>query len=414
MERRINVFGVGKVGSVIAALFANHGFVVSGFDPRAEPFMDLLSGKAKSLEPGLEELLRGGSSRIRVNPEINEIDLAEASLVIVPTPSEPSGSYHLGFVASALRSIFTHLKNPKNHLVIIKSTVLPGDIRSLEKMIEAEFGVTPCLVYSPEFIALGDIVKNMTRPNVLLIGSRDSSSADAAEELASTIVQNKPVVHKLAVEEAELAKVGLNAFVTMKISFANLLGAAAARLGSTMSSRVLEAIGSDPRVGHLYLRPGMGFGGPCFPRDNRALSSSLEKLGLPTDLPRSVDDINKFIESSFVEMLSSEVNESRQPSFGKVLIIGASYKVGTPEIEESQPLGIISQLSKRGNSEVHVWDPLVRPEDFLAIAPAAVFHDDFNQVIKTEFDVVFVGLPILDEAELGQVVRSATLINPWM
>lgn len=412
MESTINVFGLGKVGSVMAALYAGKGHFVQGFDPAPKFFTELISKVSEPDEPGLADLIKSGKGRIAVNPELKNINQACASLIIVPTPTNLSGSYDLSFLRSSLTTIMENLPSGSDHIVVVKSTVLPGDVQKLSDELRQKFGFLPHVAYSPEFIALGDVVKNMTNPDLLLIGSQDAVATNFVESITLSVVENKPAIWKLGIEEAELAKVALNSYITMKISFANLIGEAAARLGSANPSRVLEAIGSDPRVGTSYLRPGMGFGGPCFPRDNRALAVSLSGLGLPVELPSSVDQINHFIEANFTDVILATLNSIGQ-SGGNVLIIGVTYKTGTSETVESQPLQITQNLLRASDSIIHVYDPNARDSDLQSSLPGAIIHRDKQELHNLSFDLVFVGLPILDAEELANIASPSKIINPW-
>lgn len=412
MSTTINVFGLGKVGSVMAALYASKGYFVQGFDPAPKFFTDLIGKVSKPIEPGLAVLIDSGEGRVNVNPKTSKLNQANVSLVIVPTPTNSSGGYELSFLRSSLTTIMTHLLPGSDHTIVIKSTVLPGDVQRLSDELRQEFGFLPSVVYSPEFIALGDVVKNMTNPDLLLIGSSDADAADFIESLSMSILENKPKIWKLGIEEAELAKVALNSYITMKISFANLIGEAAARLGSKSPSRVLQAIGSDPRVGKAYLSPGMGFGGPCFPRDNRALAVSLSDLGLPVELPNSVDQVNRFVETNFTETILNALDAIGN-SQARVLVIGLTYKTGTSETVESQPLKITQSLLKSGVAKIHVFDPNVKDSELKSLLPEATVHREKRELNNQAFDLIFVGLPILNTKELADISGDSKIINPW-
>lgn len=409
---KVNVFGLGKVGSVMAALYASRGYFVQGYDPAPKFFTELIGKVSEPIEPGLAALIESGEGRFAVNPELRKLDQASISLVIVPTPTNSLGGYDLSFLRSSLNTIMTHLPPESDHTVVIKSTVLPGDVQRLSDELSQKFGFVPSVVYSPEFIALGDVVKNMTNPNLLLIGSQDAIAADLVETITLNVVENKPTIWKLNLEEAELAKVALNSYITMKISFANLIGEAAARLGSKSPSRVLEAIGSDPRVGKAYLSPGMGFGGPCFPRDNRALAVALNDLGLPVELPNSVDQVNRFVESNFTESILTTLGAMGN-SQARVLIIGLTYKTGTSETVESQPLKITQDLLMSGVAKIHVFDPNVKDSDLKSLVPKATVHRDKRELRDLAFELIFVGLPILSKKELADISGDSKIINPW-
>jgi UDPglucose 6-dehydrogenase len=412
MNNSINIFGLGKVGSVMAALYASQGHYVKGYDPNASFFLDLISGAKLSLEPQLNELMLVARKSVEVNPGLNHISEASISLVIVPTPSLDSGGYDVSIVQAVLDTITAELEPDSKHIVVIKSTVLPGDIQKIKQELMKSHGFHPKIVYSPEFIALGEVVQNMQEPSTVLIGSDEQDSGLTAENLMLTVVKNNPEIFHLSIEEAELAKVGLNAYITMKVSFANLLGEAASRLGSTNPVRVLQAIGSDPRVGQKYLKPGIGFGGPCFPRDNKALSVALTDLALPAAMPESTDLVNRFIGKNFAAVILNELDKcSSMPA--EVLIVGASYKTGSPETTESQALEIARTAEASGKTNLSIFDPLVALEDIRQEISAFHLYRDEESLITKDFDLVFVALPILSQKTLSLLSKKGRLINPW-
>jgi UDPglucose 6-dehydrogenase len=409
MTEAVNVFGLGKIGSILSVLLAKSGFEVNGFDPNPSYCKDIFGGMA-SPEPGFDGLLPF-TKNVSINPEKSvAIKSAKTSLVIVPTPSEPNGAYSLTYVISAVEEILGHLEKDSDHAIVVKSTVLPGDIAKLEDFANSKGYTKIGFAYNPEFIALGDVIRNMTNPDLVLIGARSEQISSHLLQINSQIFTNNPRLAILNTEEAELAKVALNSYVTMKITFANLVGRAAEALGSPNPGRVLEAIGSDSRIGNKYLRPGLGFGGPCFPRDNQALSIALDGLGIESSLLKSVDIFNKSIPNTFLEKITSALDASGSTN-PRVLIVGAAYKLGSPETVESQPLNIAKELiGSRPEATVEIYDPVV----------SRFMHPDSRNFTFVEarqmdqYDLVFVGLPYLDASEINSLLKPhGHVINPW-
>jgi UDPglucose 6-dehydrogenase len=289
--------------------------------------------------------------------------------------------------------------------------VLPGDIAKIEQMTQSRGFENLHFVYNPEFIALGDVISNMSKPDLVLIGARKSEIAQEVLELNALIIQNQPTFAILDVEEAELAKVALNSYVTMKISFANLIGQAAKRLGSANPANVLLAIGADTRIGTKYLRPGMGFGGPCFPRDNRALAKSLSDLGLSGELLGQVDKVNKAVPDSWMNQIREALRYKDQQKL-RVLLVGAAYKLGSPETIESQSIEILQKISQDFPSAIiDVYDPLVKelPASLSDTNCSLTTHEQLDQ-----YNLIFLALPYFASAELDPYLHpDGEIISPW-
>ena len=412
---QINVFGLGKIGTVMSVLYRAKGHAVIGYDPSPAYFKGVLDKSINSGEPGLDELVDALTEKPVHTDDVSQISQSSVSLVIVPTPSDPHGGYDCSYVEAVVRQIALAVKGSSAHLVVVKSTVLPGDLARIRGNVEAEVGHCPPIVYNPEFIALGEVVRNMLNPDLILIGSRNDSEASMVEGLVRSVVANKPAVEKLSIEEAELAKVALNSFITMKIAFANLIGEAAARLGSRQPSRVLEAIGQDRRVGGKYLSPGIGFGGPCFPRDNRALENALERLSLPGYLQKSIDSLNNLVRDAYSENLSQIISSLLQskPSL-TVLILGLSYKSGSPELVESQALELARRTTDIDCVSTYYFDPAVRPDEVARVLPSLIQIISESELFQLKFDVIFLALPILEPERLALcLAEGGILVNPW-
>jgi UDPglucose 6-dehydrogenase len=407
----VNVFGLGKIGTILASIISSKGLQVNGFDPHPEYFLNLSNGLQESSEPGFGDLLPY-TTNVNVNPrEPKVISRAGMSLIIVPTPSTANGAYELKFVMAAVEEILRNLELQDRHVVVIKSTVLPGDIAKIEQMAWSRGFENLHFVYNPEFIALGDVISNMSKPDLVLIGARKSEIAKKVLDLNALIIQNQPTFAILDVEEAELAKVSLNSYVTMKISFANLIGQAAKRLGSANPANVLLAIGADSRIGTKYLRPGMGFGGPCFPRDNRALAKSLSDLGLSGELLGQVDKVNKAVPDSWMEQIRAALRYKVQQNM-RVLLVGAAYKLGSPETVESQSIEILQKISKEfPNAIIDVYDPLVEalPDSLSDTNCNLTAHESLSR-----YHLIFLALPYFASAELEPYLHpDGEVISPW-
>ena len=344
------VVGCGKLGTPLVACLAEAGHRVTGIDLNEGLIKNLQSGIVTWNEPGLTELLGQNIEKISFQTSYQgAFQTAEVSFVIVPTPSTLSGEFSNRFVLEAVSQIGSELSTRvrKPHIVVIVSTVMPGSTQGAikETLLEAASANSDLvqICYSPEFIALGTVIKNMQFPDLVLIGQETDSSGQALEEISLSIVKNEPKVSRLTIPEAEIAKIAINSYVTMKISFSNQISEICEFTQVTSAQRVLEAIGNDSRIGRSYLSAGAGYGGPCFPRDNRAFSKYAGTLGLTADLATATDSINSRQNERVIRLVREIVNPG-----SKILVVGLSYKPDTDVAEESPGLAFVRQAQKAG------------------------------------------------------------------
>lgn len=359
-RKKVAVFGLGKLGATLAAVLADAGHQVSGYDPAEIAVEAVRRAQPITFEPGLAELLAKSSKLISAttDPDV-ALREAEAAYIIVPTPSGSDGAFDNSYVRQALTRIAEHLKKtPRRFNIVVASTVMPGScteefIPLLEELSGLSVGPDIGLAYSPEFIALGSIIRDMRSPDLVLIGESDPEVGAFVEEVARSVVNNTPEYRHLSLSSAELAKIAINTFVTTKISFANMLSEMCDALPGADVNDVTSAVGADSRIGRKYLRAGLGYGGPCFPRDNQALGQVAKLRGLSADIALATDVVNNRQISRVVEKVEAQSSKN-----ASILIVGLAYKSGTPVTEESQALAIARILGSTGR-KVFVHDPLV-------------------------------------------------------
>jgi UDPglucose 6-dehydrogenase len=260
----------------------------------------------------------------------------------------PDGRFDNSYLIDSLSKVAREVdrQGKQNYIFIINSTVTPGSCDNVfmpmlsTTLKSRQFG----LIYKPEFIALGTVVRDLQEPDVILIGASDAQSMQLVKHLYSRVVV-RGQFHTMNLKSAELAKISLNCFVTMKISFANQIGMIADEIGAD-SRAVLEAVGADARVGNKNLIPGLPFGGPCFPRDNRMMSAISRGAALSV----ATDSINYKVKSRILGSVTySHVD-------GPIGILGTAYKPGTRVTEESLGVWLYEQL-RRAGFEVWTYDP---------------------------------------------------------
>jgi UDPglucose 6-dehydrogenase len=212
-------------------------------------------------------------------------------------------------------------------------------------------GPTLGLCYNPEFIALGSVVRDMLRPDMILIGESDAQAGAMLENIYHQSCDNKPAIRRMNFVNAELTKISVNTFVTTKISYANMLADICDRLPGADVDVVTHAVGADSRVGVKYLKGATGYGGPCFPRDNVAFAALARSLGANSELAEATDRVNRYQ----IERVLGAV-QARLEGKGTVGILGLSYKPHTAVIEESQGVALAERLLNEGHPVIG-FDP---------------------------------------------------------
>ncbi len=357
-KQKISVIGLGKLGAPLLACFASRGYQVIGVDLDPRPVSLINQARSPAFEPGVPTLLRKNKERIRATRDYKEAILdSDFTFIIVPTPSQANGQFSNRYVKVAGREISKALREKMGfHLVALVSTVSPGSTEGellpvLEKYSGKKAGRDFGLCYNPTFIALGNAIRTILYPDFILIGECDKKSGNMLEEFYQNLCPDHPPIKRMAMINAEITKIALNTYVTTKISYANMLAELCERVPGGNVDAVTDALGCDQRIGSKYLKGALGYGGPCFPRDNRALLSYGRNLGIPLPLAEATDKINQRQTSRLIKKIISLL-----PKRGRVGILGLSYKPDTNVVEESQGILLIKVLLRRGISVI-AYDP---------------------------------------------------------
>lgn len=358
----ISVIGLGKLGACSAACFSAKGFEVIAVDINKD-FVDAINNsKAPVYEPRLQEMIDASNGRLKATQDYEyALVNTDITFLVVPTPSREDGHFSDKYLKDALKHLSFAFKklDKKYHIFVITSTVSPGTTEeSLIPLIESasgkklnkDFGVA----YNPEFIALGSVITDFLNPDMVLIGKSDKSVGDKLEEIYKVACENKPYIARISIISAEIAKISLNAYITMKISFANTLANICETIPNANVDDITKAMGADKRISPYYLKGGLSYGGPCFPRDNRAFAAFAQKYGVDAKLAKTTDDVNKFQVAHLTDLVLKHVSENNN---NVVSVLGLAYKPNTSVIEESPAIKLIEELLKR-DLEVMAYDPL--------------------------------------------------------
>jgi len=360
MSLGLSVIGLGKLGACTAACFAYKGYKVIGIDVNRNLIDAINDGRAPVCEPRLQELITASKGRLKGSQDYEEaISNSDVTFLVVPTPSREDGHFSDKFLRDALTLLSQALKklNKKYHLFVIVSTVSPGTTEeSLIPLIEAvsgkklnkDFGIC----YNPEFIALGSVITDFLNPDMVLIGESDKHAGGILESIYKKVCENSPYIARMSIISAEITKISLNSYITMKISFANTLANICEKIEGAEIDAITRALGTDKRVSPYYLKGGPAYGGPCFPRDNRAFAAFAQKYGYEAKLAKATDEVNWYQISHLKELVLKHLSGDK-----KVSILGLAYKPNTPVIEESASIKLIEALLKH-NMDITVYDPL--------------------------------------------------------
>jgi len=359
----ITVIGLGKLGLPSAACLADAGYKVIGYDTNLDHVAALQKGQCPIREPGIESLLSHCSKNLSFTSDLSEaVKHGDFFFIIVPTPSTKNNpKFDNGYVVAALQSMIPFLKEKNGYFVIdIVSTVMPGSCNNVflpmlkSGLGDLEFG----LVYNPEFIALGDVISGFTHPDLLLIGESEPRAGDMAVDVYSQMITmfTIHIVSRMSLISAEIAKLALNYYVTTKISFANWLAiSVASKYPGSDIDDILRAVGKDTRIGGKYLTSGTAFGGPCFPRDVRAMRSIAE--------PMFQEEVNQAVNATIVNCCE-----------GDVAILGMAYKPGTHVTEESASMRLAKHVASLGY--MRWFDYYTKPADLQFENQDDQFGDD--------------------------------------
>jgi nucleotide sugar dehydrogenase len=342
---KIGVIGAGRLGLTFALLCKKAGYDVLVSDKREDYVKNLNQGVCVTNEPMIQKMLFEVHDFSATTDNIEIIRECDVIFTFVATPSTMDGNYDTSKVFEVANDFFTasQLDIPVyDKKFIVGCTTNPGDVEQIQDKLRM-FNIQ--VAYNPEFIAQGEIVKGLEQSDIVLIGTEYPELGNMLVKIYEKI-QTTPVnAHIMLSKAAEVTKIGINCFLTTKISYANMMGDILMKAGlNTEIDIVLSAIGGDSRVGKKYMKYGFGFGGPCLPRDNRALGHYAKNLGMELNLPLTVDDFNKE-HATFLKDHYISLNPNKETPF---VMNYVTYKRGTDILEESQQFKLCVDLLDEG------------------------------------------------------------------
>jgi UDPglucose 6-dehydrogenase len=367
-KQNISVLGIGYVGLCTAVGFASKGYNVIASTHDAEKAAKINKGIPPFHEPNLQKLLeetvQNGHLTCLTNQTEKAVLETDLTFNAVGTPSRPDGSIDLQFIEASTRETGKALKQKSTyHVVVIKSTVVPGTTQDVVKPILEKESKKKCgsgfgLCMSPEFLRQGSAFKDTMHTDRIVIGEYDKKSGDSLENLYKDFYgENTPPTIRTTLSTAELIKYASNSLLATKISFINTMANLCEKIPGADIKTVAKAMGLDKRIGPLFLNAGLGYGGSCFPKDVKALIAHSKNLGYRLELLEAVESVNKAQPLKAVEFCKELLGNLKGK---RIAILGLAFKADTDDMREARAIPIINQLLKEG-ANVTAYDPVAVP-----------------------------------------------------
>ena len=382
---KISIIGTGYVGSVTGTCLAEMGHEIF-FVGRNQKKLDVInSGKSPIFEPGLDELLKKNGQRIKTTTDLAQaVRDTDLTFICVGTPPKKDGSSDLSQIKEVSKTIGRSLRaDERYHLIITKSTVLPGTNETvILPILEKESGKKAFrdfgLASNPEFLKEGSAVEDFFHTDRVVIGALDPHSKEVLETLYKSL--NAPIF-TTGIKTAEMIKYVSNAFLATKISFANEIGNLC-KAYDIDAYEVFSGVGMDSRINPHFFRSGVGFGGSCFPKDVQALIAFAESLGMDQKILRAVMATNDDQPRKLIALLKKHL-DIRGKTIG---VLGLAFKPDTDDIRESRAIPVVQALLSEG-AQVIAYDPMAMP-GFSTLFPGIRYADTPEGVFASDAIVI--------------------------
>ena len=361
---RISVFGLGYVGLCTAACFAHKGLQVIGVDVDPERIEMIQQKQAPIHEPGLKSLLEKSidSHMLECTQDCKyAIENSDVSFITVGTPIQRNGDVNIKYLSSVAIDIGKALRTKQAyHLVIVKSTVLPGTTEKIVKPLIEKHAKKKCgsifdICYNPEFLREGSAIEDIFNSDKIVIGEVASRSGDILEELYRRFYDAQlPPIIRTKPATAELIKYANNAFLATKVSFINTIANLCEAIPEADIAIVAKAIGLDRRINPSFLEAGLGYGGSCLPKDVKALESFSERLGVKPILLRAVQEVNRLQPYKVIKLAQKLIGDIEDK---RVAILGLAFKPNTDDVRGAVSIEIVKGFLNQ-KAHVTVYDPM--------------------------------------------------------
>jgi UDPglucose 6-dehydrogenase len=358
---KINLIGLGKLGYPMSLFLSSAGYKINCFDINSSIYEKIKGDNYLSHEENISDFAEYNNNLFYFDSIQSSFAETDISFITVPTPSNIDGSFSLDIVKLILDELGIYLKNNNNkkknpYLINICSTINPYScdhelIPYLENKYNLKEGVDFVFIYNPYFVALGSVVKTLLNPDFVLIGTRNKDKINNLLNVYNAIYSKDVKFKFLSLKEAEITKIFVNTYLTLKISFSNYVQLLSYEDNELSASKILDAIGEDKRIGKAFLQPGFPYGGPCLPRDNNAAINFLNKLEVEGTLNKSADSVNNY----FILTLYEQIKYLLENNIKNISFIGYGYRANTDCTEGSVALKLID-FCLENNFKVLLYD----------------------------------------------------------
>jgi len=404
---RLGVIGVGYVGLVTAACFAQAGFEVACLDVDEAKLARLRAGETPIHEPGMREALEGARGRLTFTSSAAELfERADVAFVCVDTPPTASGDADLSRVEAVIAAIPA---GTTDAVIVMKSTVPPGTGGRLRRTLDARGLRGVAYASNPEFLREGSAIADFVRPDRVVVGADDPGVGERIAALYRGFGGSELITD---VTSAEMIKHASNAFLATKISFINEIANVCEEVGANVDL-VARGMGLDTRIGASFLRPGLGFGGSCFPKDVAALKQLAGNSGYHFQLLSAVIEVNELQKRRAVAKLKRHLGSLRDR---RIALWGLAFKPDTDDMREASSVVLAARLVAEG-AEVAGFDPVVTPGQAAAVLPRGIQLADTALGAAQDADAVVIvtewpqfAAPFEDGSLLG-VMRTPLVID---
>jgi UDPglucose 6-dehydrogenase len=378
---RVIIIGLGFVGLSFASFLGSKNVSVIGVDSNKKKIECLREGIPDFYEPKLEYYLKKGMKNIIFTSKIDEITFqSDFIFITVGTPLNKLNEINLEFIKSVISSISKKLKSSKTKpTIIIKSTVVPGTLNFIKKLFEKhknKEGIDFELLSNPEFLREGSAIKDTRNPHVVVVGGNNVKSRKKLVDFYKKIYPKNQDYVETNTTTAEMIKYTNNAFLATKITFINSIANICQKIPGTNVDVVARVIGMDPRISHLFLNAGPGFGGSCFPKDLQALITYSKNIGYTPKLLETVQYCNNQQVNSIIKLLKMNVKNLHSKKIG---VLGLAFKENTDDIRESVSINLIKKLLEE-KCIVNVHDPRALKNAKKVFKNKLVYFDEYKQI----------------------------------
>ncbi len=382
----IAVIGTGYVGLVSGACFAEFGTDVICVDVDASKIEKLNNGIIPIYEPGLDAIVKKNveDGRLHFTTDIRSaVERAQVVFLAVGTPPQADGTPDMSYYRQAAKDVAEAMNEYK--VLVTKSTVPVGTGKWLRNFVQenlkvdTEFGVAS----NPEFLREGAAITDFMRPDRVVIGSNEDRAIEVMKELYRPLYLIETPIVITSLEAAELIKYAANAFLATKITFINEIANLCDAIGCDVHD-VARGMGMDNRIGKKFLHPGPGYGGSCFPKDTRALTTVADQFGVETLIVDAVIEANERQRDAMIPKIEKLVGDLNGKKIG---MLGLSFKPETDDMRESPAIEIVAELIKRGAS-IKAFDPVAMEESKHYISGIEYAHDEYDAIAGADAMVI--------------------------